>query len=109
MLQKGIEDRVVSERLIAQIDFFSWIGDSFTVSPDNKRVACGARMGKLGDFLTDKWFSNKCSVVVDGKEEGPYDDLLTWAGGRIVFDSPDGLHYLAKEGSKLYLVEEKIK
>ena len=56
-----------------------------------------------GAFLNDKW-----SVVVDGKEGKPYDGIITMGGGRIVFDSPDRLHYLAGEGEGVYLVEEKI-
>jgi hypothetical protein len=134
--QEKSEDRVVSERLIAQVDLSFWIEDTLKVSPDGKRVAYGARVGNkwfvvvdgkekkqydgigkgslifspdgkrvaYGAEVGDKWF-----VVVDGKEEKQYDDPLFWAGGRIVFDSPDGLHYLAREGSKIYLVEEKIK
>ncbi|MGR3309297.1 MAG: hypothetical protein ACUZ77_00835 [Candidatus Brocadiales bacterium] len=79
-------ERVVSERLIARIDFSSWIQESFIVSPDNKRVAYVAEEGKQ------------------------YVSIVTIAGGGIIFDSPDSLHYLAiKEDGGLYLVEEKIK
>lgn len=52
---------------------------------------------------------NKRFVVVDGKEGKQYDDTLARAGGRIVFDSPDGLHYLAIKDNKMYLIEEKVK
>src|SRR3989338_7143686 len=77
---------------------YDGIGQSTLIfSPDGKRVAYGAQVG------------NKWLVVVDGKEGRQYDDLFAWAGGRIVFNSPDGLHYLASEGNKIYLVEEKIK
>jgi len=49
---------------------------------------------------------NKVSVVVDGKKEGkPYDGIR---GERIVFDSADCLHYLARKGDDIYLVEERI-
>ncbi|MEK6771560.1 MAG: hypothetical protein AABY62_07985 [Pseudomonadota bacterium] len=45
---------------------------------------------------------------MDGKEGKPYDGLL--AGSRIIFDSPDRLHSLAvKDGSSIYLVEEKLR
>ena len=132
-------DRAVSERLIVQIDFSSWIGESFKVSLDSKRVACGVRAGDrwaLGSkqfvvidgeegkrydgiisapifspdskrvaylaVLGDKWF-----VVIDGEEGKRYDGFVR--GGRIIFDSPDSLHYLAQKGSNIYLVEERIK
>lgn len=54
--------------------------------------------------VSDKWF-----VVVDGKEEKQYDDIVTLGGGKVVFDSEDSLHYLARKGNSIYLVEEKIK
>jgi hypothetical protein len=38
---------------------------------------------------------NQRFVVVNGKEEKPYDDIVTIGGGKIVFDSADSLHYLA--------------
>ncbi|MCS7216069.1 MAG: hypothetical protein NZ826_08025 [Thermodesulfovibrio sp.] len=85
--------RIVSERLIAQIDFSSWIKESFKVSPDSKRVAYVAGAG-------NKWF-----VVIDGKEGKKYDGI----GGKIIFDSSDSLHYLSGKKDKIYLVEEKIK
>lgn len=66
-------------------------------SPDSKRVAYGAQVG-------DKWF-----VVVDGREGQQYDAIVTVGGGRILFGSPDSLHYLAQEGAKIYLVEEKLR
>jgi hypothetical protein len=120
-----------SERLVVQVDFSSWIQESFTVSPDSQRVAYGA-------VVSDKWFvvvdgkeeqqydgigapifspdsqrvaygagvGNKQFVVVDGKEGKPYDGIV---GGRIVFDSADSLHYLAFKGTDFYLVEERIK
>jgi hypothetical protein len=30
-------------------------------------------------------------------------------GGRIVFDAPDRLHYLAQEEMNIYLIEEQIR
>ena len=65
-------------------------------SPDSQRVAYRAGVG-------DKQF-----VVVDGKEGQPYDGIVTIGGGRIVFDSADRLHYLARKGDDIYLVEERI-
>ena len=205
--------RVLSERLIAQIDFSSWIQRSFTVSPDSQRVAYGAIVGdkqfvvvdgeegkrydgigegtlifspdsqhvafmaRVGDkrfvvldgeegkrydgigegtlifspdsqrvaygtIVGDKQFvvmdgeegkrydgiatspifssdsqhvaygaavGDKQFVVVDGKEGKGYDGIVTIGGGRIIFDSPDSLHYLATKGASIYLVEERIK
>jgi hypothetical protein len=122
---------VLSERLVVQIDFSSWIQESFTVSPDSQRVAYVAQLGDkqlvvvdgkeeepydgigtlifsldsqrvaYGAQVGDKWF-----VVVDGKEEKPYDGIVR--GGSIIFDSADSLHYLALKGADIYLVEERI-
>jgi hypothetical protein len=47
-------------------------------------------------------------TVVDGKEGKQYDNIVTVGGGRIIFDSADGLHYLAVEDDEIYLVEERI-
>ena len=48
-------------------------------------------------------------VVVNGKEEKSYDEIFaTGEGRKIVFDSPDRLHYLAKKGPAIYLVGKKI-
>ncbi|MDI6761339.1 MAG: hypothetical protein QMD05_10980 [Candidatus Brocadiaceae bacterium] len=134
--QEKSEDRVESKRLIAQVGLSSWIEDSLRVSPDGKRVAYVAGVGNkqlvvvdgkeerqyddigagspifspdgkrvaYGAKVGNKWF-----VVVDRKEGGQYDSLFTGAGGRIVFNSPNSLHCFAREGDKIYLVEEKIK
>ncbi|MEW6416877.1 MAG: hypothetical protein AB1480_02010 [Nitrospirota bacterium] len=68
-------------------------------SPDSKRVAYQAIEG-------DEWF-----VVVDGKEGKRYDMIVTsgWGRARVIFDSPDNIHYLARKGSSIYLVEERIR
>jgi hypothetical protein len=60
-------------------------------------VAYGAGVG-------DKQF-----VVVDEDEGRQYDGIVTIGGGKIIFDSPDSLHYLAMKGNEIYLVEERIK
>ncbi len=66
-------------------------------SPDSTRMAYVAEEG-------DKEF-----VVVDGEEGKKYDHIFTLGRGRIVFDLPDTLHYLAQKGTSIYLVEEEIK
>ena len=48
-------------------------------------------------------------MVVDGKDGKKYDGIVTIGGGRIIFDSPDRLHYISVIGSSIYLVEEEIK
>ncbi len=86
-------NREVSESIIAQIDFSSWIEESFRVGPDSQRVAYIAQVGS-------KWL-----VVVDGVEGKQYDGIMT----KTIFDSPDSFHYLAGKGNNIYLVEERIK
>jgi hypothetical protein len=66
-------NRRASERLIVKIDVSSWIEESFTISPDSRRVAYGAGAGK------------KRFVVVDGKKDKPYDGI---GEGTPIF-SPD--------------------
>ena len=78
-----IRDSEVSETLIVEIDFSSLIQESFRVSPYSKRMAYSAQVG-------NKWF-----VVVDGVEDKQYEEIVNVVGERIIFDSPDILHYLA--------------
>jgi flagellar hook assembly protein FlgD len=130
----------VSERLIAQIDSSSSTAKSFkpilTVSPDRRRVAYWAQTGNKWSVVVDgkeekpydsagspifspdsqrvayrAQMGNKHFVVVDGKEGKQYDSLSIGAmeKTRIIFDSSDSLHYLAREGNNIYLVEERIK
>ena len=91
-------------------------------SPDSKRIAYPVRKGK-------KW-----SIVIDAIEGQFYDEILVFPGGervfesldnypvydfiarkleselairgRLVFDNPDRIHYLALKGNTIYLVEE---
>jgi len=126
-------NRVVSERLIVQIDFSSWIPQTF--STDSKCLAYAAKLadkmfivvdGKEGKqydgivkgaltFSTDGGHlayaaaaGNRQFVVVDEKEGKQYDAIVTTGGGRVIFDSPDSLHYLALRGNSIYLVTERI-
>ena len=75
---------------------------------------------------------SKWLVVVDSKEGEIYDDIISRGKGmtvlekkiyysiggmhidvmsiggiKIVFDSPDSFHYLARKDNRIYLVEEK--
>jgi hypothetical protein len=112
---------------------YDGIGEnSIIFSPDSKRVAYAARVGKKWFVVVDRkegkkyevagclLFSsdsdivayiagvgNKQLVVVNGKEGKKYDAILK--GGGIIFDAPDSLHYLVLKDSDVYLVEERIK
>lgn len=66
-------------------------------SLDSRRVAYGAQVG------------NKKLVVIDRKEGKDYDDIVTDGGGKIIFDSPDSVHYLAVNADNIFLVEERLK
>jgi len=165
-------ERIVSERLIVQIDVSSWISESFIASADGKRVAYVAKEadkqfvvidgqeGKQYDaIVTGRLIfspdsqrvayvakeGNKQFVVFDGQEDKQYDsigpaifspdsrrvayvaqvgdkqfvvvdgeegrkyDAIVGIGWQIVFDSPDSIHYLARKGNSIFLVEEMIK
>jgi hypothetical protein len=58
------EERVASEKRIAQIDTTTWIPESFKVSPDGRRVAYGAGVG------------DQRLVVVDDQEGKRYDEIV---------------------------------
>ena len=85
-------NRVVSEKLIAQIDASSWIGESLRVSPDNRRVAYVAGVG------------GKPLVVVDGKEGKIYDSISIGAGTPIFSPDSRRVAYVAKAGDKSLVV-----
>ena len=63
--------RIVSERLVARIDFSSWIAESLKVSPDSQQVAYAAQAG------------DKVLVVVDKIEGEQYDTIIITGGGKI--------------------------
>lgn len=73
-----------------------WSG-SLMFSPDSKQVVYAAK-------VNENW-----SVVLDGKMGKQYDDIVAIGEGRIIFGSPDSLHYLVRKGSGIYLVTEQIK
>ena len=45
-------------------------------------------------------------MVVDGTKGKEYDGIV--GEGKIIFDSPDSLHYLVLKDSNIYLVEERM-
>jgi Tol biopolymer transport system component len=66
-------------------------------SPDSRWVAYAAQDG------------NRQFVVVDGRAGNPYTQVIgPDAVRRIIFDTPDSLHYLGLKGTTLYLVEETL-
>jgi len=131
--QEETLNNMVSEKYIVEIDFSSWVKESFTVSPDNKGVMYVAQAG-------DKWF-----LVVDSKEGKHYDgivkdshlfspdskriayaaragtehfvvadgkegknSLVAIGGGKIIFDASDSIQYLVIKDTIIYLVEKNI-
>lgn len=48
-------------------------------------------------------------VVINGHPMKKFDYIINRGNGRIIFDSPNELHYLAITENNIYLVEEKIK
>ena len=129
--------RTLLERLIAEVDFSTWVVESFKISPDNRRMACAATVGNKWFVIVDgvggkeydgignstPIFSpdskrvayaaavgSKSLVVVDGVEGEEYDAVLSMGIGKVIFDSPNSLHYLAvKGGNSIYLMEERLK
>ncbi|MDK1032441.1 MAG: hypothetical protein QGD94_10575 [Planctomycetia bacterium] len=88
----GLSRKIVSERAICQINFRSWLPSTFTVSPDNKRVA-------FVDIV-----EGKAAAVVDGKAGKQYDGISL---DSFTF-SPDSkrLAYAAKVGKKWFIVAD---
>jgi len=70
--------------------------DSLTFSSDSQHLAYIVA-DETGQF-----------VVIDGKEGKPYEEIFTMEGGSIIFDSTDRLHYVARKGNGIYLVQERI-
>jgi len=91
--QGPMPSRVISERLIDQIDFSSWERLSFRVSPDCKRIAYAATKG--GKFF----------IVVDGQEDKTsYDNVSS------PLFSPDSqrVAYTARDGDKVFVVVDGV-
>lgn len=102
----------VGEKWFAVVDgkeeeSYDHIVDGPIFSPDSKRVAYVAEEVAIGLFTPTIL---RQFVVVDGKEGKPYDKILR----RVLFDSANELHYLAKKNTMgyrnydIYLVEEKF-
>jgi hypothetical protein len=72
-------------------------GGTLKFSPDNRHVVyVGAINGNI-------------VLVVDDKPGTAYDEIFTRGTGKIVFDGPSRVHYLAAKQSKVVLVEEQLK
>src|SRR5262249_22038859 len=71
--------------------------DMLAFSPDSRWLAYGARVNK-------HW-----TVVLNDQEGKPYENLFILGGGKLVFDAPDRLHYLATHGQDIYVVQEQLK
>lgn len=97
--EEDFRERVVSERLVARItNITKEARESFTVSPDQRRIAYATVVGGL--------FGRKMSVVVDGKEIGQYDNILA---NTLLF-SPDSQRFgfgALRDGKRLVVVDGK--
>src|SRR5262249_32767580 len=112
------------------------VPDTLSFSPDSQRLAYAAHVGTKQFVVVDGnqgrhydsilegtlVFSSdsqreaygvqertKRFVVVDGRRDKHYDAIVTIGGGRILFDPANNLRYLARKGSAIYVVEERIK
>lgn len=99
--QEGVT-RAISNKWLVVVDGkeekkYNGIGKApLCFSTDGKRIAYAARRG------------NNHVVVVDWQEGKEYDGIVTMGGSKIVWDSPEQLHYLAQKGDAIYLVGERI-
>ena len=88
--QEKTHNGIMITRLINQVCYYSCIRNSFRLSPDGNHVACVKKSG------------NKMTVIIDGKEDSPYDEILS---GIPIF-SPDSrsVAYAARDGKKWFVV-----
>jgi len=91
-------NRLVSEKLITEVDFFSLIPNTITISQDVTRFAYVTRI------------DHKLVVVVDGKNQKSYSGILE---GSLCF-SPDSKHiaYVARQNEQWFVArngEEMMK
>ena len=82
----------------------------FMFSPDSSRVAHVVRIDKrIKGLLRSKKVGESYMVVIDGQQGRQYDSIIASPqGGRIMFDSPDQLHYFAQKDGAFYWVEEQL-
>lgn len=65
-------------------------------SPDGRHLAAVAYQGA------------QSRVVVDGVEGEAFDQIVILGGGGVFFPAADKLHYLARQGDELFLIEEEL-
>ena len=70
--------------------------DELVFSPDSKFLAYKAQ-------ISAQWF-----VALDGKEGKRYDEIINSGSRTLTFDSRNNVHYLARMGDKIYMVENRI-
>ncbi len=101
-------ERIVTERVIVEIDRSSWILGSLTVSPDSRRVAYVVKEDTAEE-------GSKQVVVVDGTKGKRYDTIFreVWARrqgrlitkGSLIFSADSQrVAYVAEDGSKQVVV-----
>jgi hypothetical protein len=93
--EKGGWFPVIDRQEYKQKQYEDIAPESLIFSPDGKYMAFGAKAGK--------W-----SMVVNGNVGKAYDGIVALLGTKVDFDSANTLSYIAVDGSKVYLVEEKI-
>jgi hypothetical protein len=95
-IEGGLSKRFVVADRKSQKEYSEIRPISLVFSPDGRHLVYTAQ-------IRDKW-----CVVVNGKERKLYDKILSFKG-RVVFESADSFHYVAQQGSNIYLVEETLK
>ena len=102
----------MKNRLSADMDYNLWV-----LLHQASHVIFKSREKELSQYgisnmqAADVGFFGKIDsfVVVDGVEGKKYDDIKQLPGiARVIFDSPNSLHYLAIKDDSVYLVEERI-
>ena len=85
-------NHLMTTRLIDQVNFPPCITGSIRISPDNRHMAYVAKAG------------DKVTIVVDGKKEKPYDEILS---GTPIF-SPDSrfVAYAARDGNQWFVIAD---
>ena len=84
--------RNVKESIVASIDSSSMIPESFTVSPDGRRVAYVVKVG------------NKQAAVVDGIQQKPYDEIKIDYSGLLFSPDSAKIGLFVRENSRWFFV-----